>query len=545
MNDQMISITPQGQVYLCKTPLENDYNHQLTFSNATAQQNYFANCVVKSDNDYTYIKKDNTINVNYNIDEIISCNYLFYRNVGFTNKWYYCFITNMEYVNENTTRLYIEVDVFQTYQFDIVKKTCFVEREHVNDDTIGKNIVPENLHCGDYVVSDYVEKGLYALGNQGYIVIGLSNLVENFPTPSQNVYNGLFSGLTYYILENATKARDFIKALMEAWGYDATSAIYTLFVIPREFINYNDIQWEQGTIGRNTLDFGILPADYDYKHFGDYQLTVGTSLNLYTPKNNKLFTYPYNYVMASNNVGGTAEYKFEDFLNGIAKFSVDGVVSVGCSIRMDPKEYKNGFYNPDDPNSIIDNRRFKSYGLSCGKFPTLSWNCDSYTNWLTTNAVNLVSDTVGKLGMATLGFATGNAVVGTASALDAVTDILSFGGNEETMPNQAKGNVSTGDILFSENALGFSFYRMTVKKQVAKQIDDYFSMYGYRVAEVKIPNLTGRTNWNYVKTVGCNFEGDIPQMYLNKIKDIFNNGVTLWHNPSTFLDYSQNNTIVS
>ena len=37
----MISITPQGQVYLCKTPLENDYKNQLTFADATAQQTYF------------------------------------------------------------------------------------------------------------------------------------------------------------------------------------------------------------------------------------------------------------------------------------------------------------------------------------------------------------------------------------------------------------------------------------------------------------------------------------------------------------------------
>ena len=54
----MISITPQGQIYLCKTPLENDYKNQLTFSNATAQQNYFTSKIYRNlgDDDYTYIK---------------------------------------------------------------------------------------------------------------------------------------------------------------------------------------------------------------------------------------------------------------------------------------------------------------------------------------------------------------------------------------------------------------------------------------------------------------------------------------------------------
>ena len=36
-----MTITPQGQLYLCKTPLENDYKNQLTFSNETAQLTYF------------------------------------------------------------------------------------------------------------------------------------------------------------------------------------------------------------------------------------------------------------------------------------------------------------------------------------------------------------------------------------------------------------------------------------------------------------------------------------------------------------------------
>ena len=68
--------------------------------------------------------------------------------------------------------------------------------------------------------------------------------------------------------------------------------------------------------------------------------------------------------------------------------------------------------------------------------------------------------------------------------------------------------------------------------------------FGYKVNDVKIPNLTGRRNWNYVKTIDCNIEGYIPQEDLAEIKGMFNNGVTIWHNPATFLDYSQSNSIV-
>lgn len=148
-----MTVTPQGQLYLCKTPLENNYKNQLTFANLTAQVSYFNSKVIKSYDNYTYIKKDNVVQVGENIDAIIDCNYLFYKNVGFTQKYYFCFITNMEYINENCTRISFETDVFQTWQFQIQYNRCFVEREHTNNDTIGANTVPENLEMGEYIVN--------------------------------------------------------------------------------------------------------------------------------------------------------------------------------------------------------------------------------------------------------------------------------------------------------------------------------------------------------------------------------------------------------
>ena len=85
---------------------------------------------------------------------------------------------------------------------------------------------------------------------------------------------------------------------------------------------------------------------------------------------------------------------------------------------------------------------------------------------------------------------------------------------------------------------------MSIKQEYAKIIDDFFSMYGYQVNSLKLPNITGRTNWNYVKTLECNIVGSLPESGVEELKEIFNNGVTIWHNPATFLDYSQSNGIV-
>lgn len=148
-----ITITPATTVNLVKTKLENDYKNQLTFANKAAQSSYFEGLTSVSFTEYTYVKKDSKIRVEANIDDIINYNYLYYENNFPTDKRYYCFITNMEYINENCTDIYIETDVYQTYQFDITFGTCYVEREHTNDDTVGANTIPEGLETGEYIIN--------------------------------------------------------------------------------------------------------------------------------------------------------------------------------------------------------------------------------------------------------------------------------------------------------------------------------------------------------------------------------------------------------
>ena len=85
---------------------------------------------------------------------------------------------------------------------------------------------------------------------------------------------------------------------------------------------------------------------------------------------------------------------------------------------------------------------------------------------------------------------------------------------------------------------------MSIREEYAKIIDGFFDMYGYKVNETKIPNIKSRTNWNYLKTQNVNLVGDIPDNDIQELKDIMNSGITFWHNPQTFLDYSQTNSII-
>ena len=545
-----MTITPQGQLYLCKTPLENDYKNQLTFSSASAQLTYFNSKVTNTFDNYTYIKKDNAVNVGVNIDEIIDCNYLFYKNIGFSNKWYFCFITNMEYVNENCTKITFETDCFQTWYFQIQYKPVFVEREHVNDDTVGLNILEENLQLGEYVCNKnykLLHTGDTALNTNTDLSIVVACTLDTSGTGFTNAgtqVDGIFQGVNYFCFHNRglndvtdTHGIEALNVFLRDYATQGkVDYIQSIFMIPSFACQGADDRDDHKYVGSNLVynKYVNVPTASDNKNM-DFSLS---SIDGYTPKNNKLKTYPFSYLLVSNCNGTDVPYRFEDFYTitnnvktlATPSFRVQSCMTPSGSIRMIPLYYKGQDTNPVE-------------GINLGKFPVCNWVGDAYTNWLTQNGVNVGLNVAGSLLSVGSSVATGNPI-GIASGVLGVANTIGEIYKESIAPVQSEGNINCGDVVTASGHNDFRFQVMTIKNTYAKIIDDYFSMYGYKVNTVKVPNITGRTNWNYVKTIDCNFDGDIPQIDLNIIKSMFNNGVTLWHNPSTIYDYSNSNNIV-
>ena len=65
-----------------------------------------------------------------------------------------------------------------------------------------------------------------------------------------------------------------------------------------------------------------------------------TAFSDYTPKNNKCFVYPYNYLFVSNNQGSNNIYKYEDFNTETCVFENQFSIAVGGSGRIVPKIIK-------------------------------------------------------------------------------------------------------------------------------------------------------------------------------------------------------------
>lgn len=124
-------ISPQTDIRILKSPLTLSNKHQLTFADLNTQEAYFLSLPYEEDEQASYQQKDGVIRFNRHIDEIIDFNYCMYKNDNYSDKWFYAFITGMRYVNDGMTEISIATDVFQTWQFDVIYKNSFIEREIV------------------------------------------------------------------------------------------------------------------------------------------------------------------------------------------------------------------------------------------------------------------------------------------------------------------------------------------------------------------------------------------------------------------------------
>lgn len=532
------------EVRLLNVPLENDYLHTLYFASAAAQASYFISRQVgETKSNFSYQRKDNIIRYPAQYDSLLGCNYVMYKNEAYSNKWFYAFITDLKYVDDGRTDISIETDVIQTWLFDYIIKTSFVEREHVKDDSIGLHTVPEQLETGDYVINAK-NKNSSLLLHSIMMAVTVDLNTDDFDNAAGGYYNGIYSGVKYYKM-TAEEANRAIKALADAGKSDA---IVSIFMCPAMFVSalydpnrpksYAAVETGQDVAKKDWVSIVGVEDEENYKP---------TNLNGYTPKNNKLFTYPYCYMLMTNNSGGTALYKYELFNNpensNHCAFYIYASTTPGFSIYLSPR-----YYNGVDINSFE--------GLTLGKFPICSWNTDVYTNWLTQNAVNIpisIFSNVAQMGLGVAGAALSGAtgglsmLAGAGSLSSGAIGIANTVGEvyqHSLQPPQAEGNINSGDVMFSSGTLTFTAYQMTIKKEYAAIIDNYFSMKGYKVNSVKVPNKNHRANYWYTKTIDVNIDGAIPMNEMKKIKQCYNNGITFWKNPSNIQNYSVDNSII-
>lgn len=502
-------IIPDATIKILKNvPLDNTYRNTIYFPNASSQIAYFTSKQKFPLTKYSYVRPQSAINVGINSEELYDCNYLMFQNTAFGNKWFYAFITSVEYKGNNVSQINYELDVMQTWHFDYSVNMSFVEREMSTADAIGDNLVPENLELGSYV---YTDQGFISEFQPNQIIIA-STFDEDMEDAVGGMYGGVYSGIRFNRFLTWEDANSFINY---ATANVKSSGIVSIFMYPLSFFP-----------NTNATDPVTLSKSRDKAY---------TNIDGYTPKNKKLFTYPYNFLYVTNNEGNACNYPYEFFSDDKCNFDVTGAISCNPEFTLVPKNYKGSAKNYNEQMTV-------------GNFPQCAYAIDSYKAYIAQNA--------NKIGLATVNAVTQTAVgvasflgtegaTGTDSVLSGVkgiASILASNADMDALPPQAHG-LHSPTVNFVNKIKGFQFYNVHIRGEFARIIDEYFNVYGYATRRVKVPNRSVRPHWNYVKTINVSITGSLPADDMAKVRSIYDRGVTFWINGNEVGDYSLNNSI--
>lgn len=526
---------PTSNLYIGTVPWDNTYRHVRYFNNREEQLSFMMGVCPNAlrRNDYNYQRIDNSIVVPFNAETLYGYNYCMFQNENYGSRWFYSYITKIEYVNPEAARLYLDLDIFQTWFLDCTIHACNVEREHVNDDTLGAHIKDEGLNPGDLKVTftawDESNKKLYPV---------IASAAEprkdgTYVNVGGDEYNDVYSGCSLTVFLEIQDMKDFINALADNGQQDAISAIY---LVP-EFCVQNRVKKSDGW-GYWIESKASTPSIM-------YTIDAGIdNLDGYVPKNKKTLIYPNQYLEVTNFTGQSQKFRLEFFSTpGVATFEKTGGCSSASTLAYIPMYY-NG--NPG---------RSAELAVYMKDFPTCTWVYQSYANTMGQSRYDFP---------VVEGF-DGNPVIsasGDKSVLDMFNNFVSniTGLNlpglaqdqyntmaklsqMTRMPNTSRGGLNSTTSLVNIGAYTVGFRKYSCRAEIARQIDDYYSAFGYLVSINKVPNVTGRRSWNYVKTTGCNVTGKVPPDALSAINGCFDRGVTFWHTNDVG-NYALDNSIV-
>lgn len=520
-------IEPSTEIIILKdVPLDTTYKHSIYFGSETAQQTYF-----KSKKKYHLTKQSyqrvqkGITRINIKAEDLYDCNYLMFRNDNFGNKWFYAFIKSVEYINNVVSEISFEIDVLQSWFFDFNLEQSFVEREHSTTDKIGDNIVAEPVQTGELVLSDYKKVGNL---NWSDLCIVVSICDTNGEDSKPYVYDGVFSGTYLKIFD--TSDDESLTELISKY-VQSPDSIVSMYMAPKcIFKGNNDIEK-----GGELISYGFNGIDDNYKSTA---LKGNETFDGYKPKNKKLYTYPYNYYNIDNANGSSMSLRYEFFENLQPVIKIMGNVTQPVKVIARPCNYKGS----PSYDSLQGYTPLNTETISLESYPQCSWNVDSFKAWLAQNSVPMVLNT----GVSLLG---GVAMASATGGVSAVTSLGSVAKNLGSMyapsiqSDICKCNTNVGNMNCAKGLQQFYECRVHLTKEMAKIIDNFFTMYGYQTNKVKTPNISSRPHWNYIKTVDVNINGSLPCDDLNKICSIFDSGITFWKNGNEIGNYSLDNSI--
>lgn len=418
--------TPNTKISLHKVPWQADYKDVVDFDSRQDLDNYLN--ISESEqfvfNNATLVMPGTPVKLDLPFSFVYRYNYLRVENKPMPSKWpayvtnyrvedkinvYYYFIQDVQYKAPNTTQLILQLDVFQTFIYNIEFGNAYVERGHIgiaNENgfnNYGRNYlnVPEGLDVGnEYVVSDFYYKKIASAidGNYSVMIISTVDIEKSYSRSSTNrpvlitasgsEMEGLPNGCNIYVC-----TRTDFRILMETLS------------------NYPHIS--QGIISVTAMPGGSSPAidagTYDMDSIGDATLhrvvQTQTSGEVLTLKDNwresvkdkipykyrnlkKFFTYPYMAIELTTNSGTPLLLKPECYGGDDLKVvELTHFSPPGQRIVYIPYKYNAGTDNIsyDNNNLQYDGGEWLDMATGIFDFPTFSVVNNAYLSFMASN----------------------------------------------------------------------------------------------------------------------------------------------------------------
>lgn len=577
---------------LSGVPFSNDYKNTRWFDTQSLQTTYFNNRTVVhaiSQANFQRIEGQHFISVNKSIDDLWGVNYLMFQNTSYNSKWFYAFVTKIEYVQKNTTYVHFQIDVLQTWKFEMNFKPSFVIREHCklwnSDGTPVINTVDEGLNYGSEYDTTFVQNYQPNGGYKWLVIVTKNPIHTGVPQEITPTVIGVPQPLTVYLLpfkDDDTIPNIFLEKLNVGVmlskpsevltniykGVSAVNNVVSLYItdytgIPTIYsgglitfpTNSNDIEPAQIPNGsdyfnclyvKKVLDFDTLTQPFGDKYSG------------YNPvKESKLLMYPYCNTILDDFKGNRVVFKNEYINNSQLEVIVKGSLGTSNKTSYGIKDYNfnaNGLKDElSDEYALINSEPNDVPIITDMLSAYLQGNRNSLAVQKASINFNGMTDAIGGgIGAIASGM-TGNGV-GVASGITGVVQgagntVLQLQGLEakkqdiaNTPPNITKQGSNTSYTI-GNNYNGVYVIKKQIKSEYIKKLENFFKMFGYKVNEVKTPNFHTRQNWNYIQTSSCNITGNFNNSDLNELKSVFDNGITLWHTDNV-CDYSLENEVI-
>ena len=563
-----------------------NYEHTRYFSSENARDTYFDAHVGLTVNPTQHIRVDELeVKISKNISAIHSYTYMSIQNGKGANQYdhrYYCFITDMEYVSDLCTLVKYKIDVMQTFAMDglfssTMPYQSWIKRCHNLTDHIGDNIVAEPFDVENYEVNDFfVEDTL----NNLRIVIGISTADEQITievagTPvtidmrPKVYYNNMYTCIHYFVFQMGDIGTGYFKGLLDYFSGSKVNEIVDFYICPSYAVPQHQYNINVSTDESSIID--VAPMFYANGRYGE---PTRDTVSGYTPKNKKLFTYPYTKLTVSNGEGQVKDYAFEFFhVGAVPEFACEGSFIGEPSVTLFPKNYKiqNTTLHKATGGTRTQNYKYDDC-ITLTDYPKCAYNVDAYKYYQSQNGVANAIKAVGSaLGAGLIGFLFGGGIgmaTGMASSMASASVGAAVSGvgamTAQTVRNvsdmtaeQIKANKSSDTTLNNVsgkyNAMehahkNFLFFRNCVEPQLAEQIDNYFTRFGY--AQNKLMNIGQYLNSNtrpyfaFVQTSGFSvLNGGFEQKYKLQLQEIMDKGITFWFSTSVAMgNYSLDNT---